>query len=256
MKLTVEHLCFSYEKEKSVLKDITFCIEGQGVTVLLGRNGSGKSTLLDCLIGYRRGERGSIWIDGEIIGDYRDRELARKIAYIPQKISCKMNYRVYEYILLGRTPYIRLGRHPSKEDCRIVAGYMDKCGITHLASKGILQLSGGEMQLVSMARALVQETPFLFLDEPFSALDLANQSLVMRLIRKIGEEKKRVLLTSHNPNHAFHLKSSVLLMKDGKILEHGRAEDIICVNKLRDIYGDHLCLARDLPYNEVSFQDK
>ncbi len=255
MKLTVEHLAYSYEKEKPVLKDITFYVEGQGVTVLLGRNGSGKSTLLDCLIGYRRGERGSIRIDGKNIEDYRERELAGKIAYVPQKISCKMNYRVYEYVLLGRTPYIRLGQHPSKGDCRITDRYLEECGITHLAPKGILQLSGGELQLVSMARALAQETPFLFLDEPFSALDLVNQSLLIRRIRKIGEEKKHVLLTSHNPNHAFHLRSSVLLMKDGKVSEHGRAEEIICVEKLRDIYGEHLCPAGELPYEEVSFRD-
>ncbi len=123
---------------------------------MLGRNGSGKSTLLDCLIGYRRGERGSIRFDGKNIGDYRERELARKIAYVPQKIPCNMNYRAYEYVLLGRNPYIRLGQQPLKEDCQIAAGYMEKCGVTHLASKGILQLSGGELQLVTMARALAR----------------------------------------------------------------------------------------------------
>ncbi|MCR5108389.1 MAG: ABC transporter ATP-binding protein [Lachnospiraceae bacterium] len=254
MKITVSKLSFSYENKEEVLKDISFNIDGCGITVLLGLNGCGKTTLLDCIIGYHPVGKERIFIDGRDINRYTANELAHKISYVPQKVECKIDYTVYEYILMGRYPYIRPGRHPSKNDCDIAKKYMEQCRIAHLARKEITQISGGELQIVSLARALSQETEFIIMDEPFSALDFSNQSIVVELIKRLSEEKRHILLTTHNPNHALHMESSAFLMKGGRIIKWGMAEEVINVTILREIFGETVCLSKDLPFNEVSLK--
>ena len=130
----------------------------------------------------------------------------------------------------------------------------ERLGITYLLDKKIGQVSGGERQIVFIACALVQESSIILLDEPTSALDIKNQNKVLSTLKEISKEGKTIILSSHNPNHALFLDSNVVLMNKGIISETGVAKDLITVDKLTSIYGDHVCYSDELGYREISFK--
>ena len=137
----------------------------------------------------------------------------------------------------------------------LVGATAERLHITHLLDKNLGEISGGELQIVLIACALIQRTPVMLLDEPTSALDMKNQNLVLSLLKDISrEEKKTIILSSHNPNHALFLAANVVLINDGVVCDEGPAKDLIRVDKLVPIYGDHVCVSRDLGYEEISFK--
>ena len=252
--IQIDSLSFAYTKGNDVLRDVSLQVEEGQIAALLGRNGCGKSTLLDCLIGYHRDYVGNVEVCGQNIGDVSPRRIAKLLSYVPQQTECKIDYTVNEFLLIGRTPYIPIGGYPSENDYEMALICAERCGISDLLEKSILRLSGGERQLVFLAKALVQDTPIIILDEPFSALDIVNQQEMLTLIKSIAKgNRKTILLTTHNPNHALYLGSEVALMKDGTISEHGHATDIVKPEKLKQIYGEQICYSKELPYEEVSF---
>lgn len=126
--------------------------------------------------------------------------------------------------------------------------------ITHLLDKNIGEVSGGERQIIFIACALIQDTPIILLDEPTSALDIKNQNKVLTVLKEISKESKTIILSSHNPNHALFLDSNVILMNKGVIATTGIAKDLITVEKLTSIYGEHVCYSDELGYREISFK--
>ena len=138
---------------------------------------------------------------------------------------------------------------------KLVEDTAEKLHITHLLDKNRGEISGGELQIVLIACALIQRTPIMLLDEPTSALDMKNQNLVLSILRDIAKEQnKTIILSSHNPNHALFLDSNVVLIHDGVVREEGPAKELIKVEKLVPIYGDHVCVSKDLGYEEISFK--
>ena len=236
--IEVTDLCFEYEKGKPVLDNICFNVEQGSVVAILGKNGCGKSTLLDCIIGYNDFKNGSIKVNGQEIKGLSDKELSKIIAYISQKTDINLDYSVLEFILFGRNCRLKFGASPTEPDYDIAKANAEKCGISHLLSKDINKLSGGERQLVFIARALTQESPVIIMDEPTASLDYGNQLKLYEIIKELQKDSKTIIFTTHNPEHVLYLDCLVAVIQSGKITKTGRAKEIITQTTLKEIYGD------------------
>lgn len=236
--IEVKDLFFEYEKNKPVLDNICFTVEQGDVVAILGKNGCGKSTLLDCIIGYNDFKSGYIGVNGRDIKKLSDKELSKNIAYISQKTDINLDYSVLEFILFGRNCRLKFGASPTQPDYDIAKANAEKCGITHLLTKDINKLSGGERQLVFIARALTQESPIIIMDEPTASLDYGNQLRLYEIIKELQKDGKTIIFTTHNPEHIFYLDCLVAVVQSGKITKIEQAEEIITTTTLKEIYGD------------------
>ena len=257
MNIKTSNLSFKYDKKaaKPVLNSINLEIKEGTVNVLLGLNGCGKTTLIKLLAGLEKPSEGTIFYDGQDLQTIRIKERSKKFSYVPQQANVTSDVPVRQYLSYGTTNTLAFYEHPGKEEMKLVEDTAEKLHITHLLDKNLGEISGGELQIVLIACALIQRTPIMLLDEPTSALDLKNQNLVLSILRDIAKEQnKTIILSSHNPNHALFLDSNVVLIHDGVVREEGPAKELIKVEKLVPIYGDHVCVSKDLGYEEISFK--
>jgi len=212
--LNIRGICFSYKSDE-VLSDITFSLREQEILAILGPNGSGKSTLLKCMNAILRPGTGTVLLDNTDIRKMKGRQIARRIGYVPQR-SESSRMTAFDSILLGRMPYIRW--RPEERDINVVNAAIEKLGLTKLALRHINEMSGGELQKVSIARALVQEPKILLLDEPTSSLDLRNQVYILKLIREIVTGHRLAgVMTMHDLNMALRYADRFIFLKDGSI---------------------------------------
>ena len=257
MNIKTSNLSFKYDKKaaKLVLNSINLEIKEGTVNVLLGLNGCGKTTLIKLLAGLEKPTEGTIFYDGQDLQTIRIKERAKKFSYVPQQANVTSDVPVRQYLSYGTTNTLAFYEHPGKEEMKLVEDTAEKLHITHLLDKNLGEISGGELQTVLIACSLIQNTPIMLLDEPTSALDMKNQNLVLSILRDIAKEQnKTIILSSHNPNHALFLDSNVVLIHDGVVREEGKAKELIKVEKLVPIYGDHVCVSKDLGYEEISFK--
>lgn len=234
--LDVRNLSAGYE-EDYVIRDISFSLRKGEFVSILGRNGSGKSTLIKALQSLLNNTSGRVFIDGQNILSLKPRQIARKIAYVPQIFEYVFEFSVEEIILMGR--YARQGRlgSPSSEDVRIIEEAMKLTHVSHLREKKIAHLSGGERQRVFIARALVQDTPLLFLDEPSSHLDINYQVEIYQILKHFQQEKgKTILSAEHNINLAIPYSERLLFLKDGRLHDQGSPKDMITKKNIRDVF--------------------
>ncbi len=236
--LDVKNLSFGYEKNKKVLAGVNLCIEEGSITAILGKNGCGKSTLLDCVIGYNEYNEGQVIIDKEDIKGFSPKELSKKVAYISQNTTINLDYTVLEFILFGRTCHLAFGSAPKEKDYKIAKENAEKLGITHLLSKDINKISGGERQLAFIARALTQESKIIVMDEPTASLDYGNQLRLFEIIMDLKEKEKTIVFTTHNPEHVKLLNCDVAIINDGRIYCTGKANEIVTKEMLKELYGD------------------
>ena len=257
MNIKTSNLSFKYDKKaaKPVLNSINLEVKEGTVNVLLGLNGCGKTTLIKLLAGLEKPTEGTIFYDGQDLQTIRIKERAKKFSYVPQQANVTSDVPVRQYLSYGTTNTLAFYEHPGKEEMKLVEDTAGKLHITHLLDKNLGEISGGELQTVLIACSLIQNTPIMLLDEPTSALDMKNQNLVLSILRDIAKEQnKTIILSSHNPNHALFLDSNVVLIHDGVVREEGPAKELIKVEKLVPIYGDHVCVSKDLGYEEISFK--
>ena len=238
--IEIKDLSFSYEKNRNVLNGVDLSIEEGTIIAILGKNGCGKSTLLDCIIGYNDYKVGQILIDGAEAKNLSSKEIAKKIAYISQNTVINIDYTVLEFILFGRNCHLSFGAAPSEKDYDIAKQNADKLGITHLLSKDINKLSGGERQLAFIARALTQESKIIVMDEPTASLDYGNQIRLFRIVKELQRDGKTLVFTIHNPEHVIKLNCDVAVMKNGKVIQCGKAKDCITRELLEEIYETKL----------------
>lgn len=256
MNIKISNLSFKYDKKaaKTVLNSINMGIKPGSVNVLLGLNGCGKTTLIKLLAGLEKPLEGTIEYDDKNLQTIKIRERSKIFAYVPQQANVTNDIPVRQYLSYGTTNTLAFYEHPGKEEMKRVEAMAERLHISHLLDKNLGEISGGELQIVLIACSLIQNTEILLLDEPTSALDMKNQNLVLSILKDVAKEGKTIILSSHNPNHALYLNSNVVLIHDGVIRDEGPAKELIKVEKLKPIYGDHVCVSNELGYEEISFK--
>ena len=236
MSIEVKNLSFSYG-DRPVLQDISFTVEKGEFLSILGPNGVGKSTLFRCVLGLLSGYTGTVTVDGMDTRRFSTREAARHIAYIPQSSHPVFNYSVFDIVLMGRTSGLSTFRSPGKKDMEKCRWALEKIGIAHLADRCFHRLSGGEQQLVLIARALVQDAPCLMLDEPTANLDFGNQLLVLEQARSLAREGYTVIQTTHHPEQSYMFSDRILAIQNGRVLAEGKPETVLTEETIRSLYG-------------------
>ena len=236
MKLTAEHLAFSYG-DRPVLRDVSFTATSGELLSILGPNGVGKSTLFRCVLGTLRHYGGSISIDGDDLRDMAPKLLAQRVAYIPQSSYPAFNYSVLDMVLMGTS--VRAGPFspPRPEEEAVALEALERLGVAELAGRDFTRLSGGERQLVLIARALAQKAPVLLMDEPTANLDYGNQIRVLTQIRALAEAGYAVIQTTHDPEQAYQFSHRILAMKDGTVARFGPPQAVMTAELIRALYG-------------------
>lgn len=234
--LQADGVSFSYRSERRVLDNVSLCIAPGEMLTLLGPNGAGKSTLLNCLVGALRPQEGAVLLEDRNVGEMQPREVARRIAYVPQTSNPTYGYQTRDYIAMGRAPHKGMFQKPDEEDYALVDEAMERLGVTHLAAQPYTQLSGGERQLANVCRAIVQQPSVILFDEPTSALDYGNQIKVLRLVKSLREQGYAIMMTTHNPDHPIMLGGRVAILDRAGHLECGRVDELMTEERLSALY--------------------
>ena len=242
--LSVRDLAIGYAN-KRVAEGISFELEAGQVLCLLGPNGSGKSTLLKTVLALLPSLGGSVQLLAKDVAQWRRREIAQTLAFVPQQSSMSFSFSALDMVLMGRSAYVDFFSSPSKADREIAAQSLERLGISHLAERLFPQMSGGEQQLVLLARALAQQPKALILDEPTASLDFANQILVLEQIQQLRQQGLAILLCTHQPEHAARVADTALLLAAGRPFALGRSEDVLSVDNLAAVYGLESAQVRD-----------
>ena len=230
--ITIKNVGVSYAMQPHVLKDCNATIEGPTVTGIIGPNGAGKSTLLKAILGLIP-STGEILIDGEPA-----RKALNNIAYVEQKSQIDFTFpiTIRECVALGRTIKKKPMQRLTKEDWKKVDAAIEEVGLTDLATRQIGALSGGQFQRVLLARCMVQEAQYIFLDEPFVGIDMLSEKVIMTIIRKWKEEGKTILMVNHDLSKVKEYFDQVVLVKHS-IVASGKTEDVFVTKYLDDVYG-------------------
>ena len=220
-----------------VLAGLDLRVEPGEVVLLAGRNGAGKTTLLRVAAGLLAPSGGTAKLSGQATLGQSRRAIARQVALVPQDTQVPFPYSVAELVLMGRAPHLGLLGFEAASDRERVTAALERLGISALAERSILDLSGGERQLVALARALVQDAPLLLLDEPTAHLDLARRLELQTLVRELAAEGRTVVLVSHDLGPAVAIADRIALLAAGRILATGSAAEVLTPGHLRAAFG-------------------
>ncbi|MGX7349612.1 ABC transporter ATP-binding protein [Dolosicoccus paucivorans] len=232
MILNVDHLHYAFG-DQVILKDLSFSVSQKKVTALLGPNGAGKTTLLRCILGLLNDYQGNITFQGQSLNQLSIKERAALIAYVPQQQSLRSAHSVIDIVQFGA---FHLNEAPEATYQRAME-LLDVFGIAKLAHSNYLTLSGGQKQLISIVQALMQQTPFIILDEPTNNLDYGNQLNVLQHIRTLTDKGYTILMTSHHPQDVIHFCDEAILLKDHQILKQGAVEEVMTSSLLSQLYN-------------------
>lgn len=235
--LQFEQIRFAYpQAARCVLDDFHLGIALGAVTAILGPNGAGKTTLLHLALGWLRPQTGQIRLEQQPLDSYNRRRLGQSIGLVPQSEHVSFEYSLLEFVLLGRAPYLPPLAMPAERDYEIALEALRQVGMEDLCQRSILSLSGGERQLVLIARALAQQPRLLLLDEPTSHLDLGNKGRLVRLLRDLQSQGVTILFTTHEPEVAAALATDLVLMQKGQVLQAGPFSEVFTSANLTQLY--------------------
>ncbi len=231
----IEDLKFSYGK-KEILKGLDFEIKSSDIVSILGPNGCGKTTLLKLMLGFLKPSSGKIYFKGKDISKIDPKEYFQQVAYIPQIHESAFGYTVKDVVLMGRMPYKSLFSNFNKEDRTISSEALDILGISHLAEEIYTTLSGGQRQLVLIARAIAQQADVFIMDEPVNGLDFGNQYKLLQKIKELSKKDITFIKTSHYPDHVFFVSNEALFLNKGNLLVKGDPNEIINEDNIKKVY--------------------
>lgn len=221
-----------------VLRELDLRLSADEFTVLVGPNGAGKSTLIHALLGFMPILEGEVRLFDRPLASYRRSELARLTAFVPQETFFQFDYPVRDIVLMGRYPYLGLMQSWLPGDLEAVDKVLEQLGLSEFADRFFSQLSGGEKQRVLIARALAQETSYIFLDETLSQLDINHQVEIMARLREIVHQSgKGILLISHNLNLGANFADRMVLLSRGRVLGSGSPEEMMQPRLLQELFG-------------------
>ncbi|MGI6225856.1 MAG: ABC transporter ATP-binding protein [Peptococcales bacterium] len=237
IKLSVKNASFGYTDCEPVWENINIDVEEGECLCLLGPNGCGKTTLFNCIIGNYPLKTGSIFVNGKSIKEFSINELAKTMGIVFQEHTAPFPYSSLEVVRMGRTPHLGLFASPSKEDTALAYSIMEEMDIAHLASKSYTHISGGERQLVLIARTLCQKPEIILFDEPTSHLDFKNQALVLHTLKNLSKKGMTIVMTSHFPNHVWKIGTKVALLGYRGMVAQGTVEQVMNEENLSKAYG-------------------
>ena len=237
MRLVAEKIRYAYRRMDDVLHDVSLSVDAGRSLFVLGANGSGKTTLLDCLSGIRTPRSGRVTIDGVPLPDLSVRDRARRIGVVPQLHEPVFSYTVGQAVLMGRAPHLGLFARPGREDLEIVDRALDAVGVGSLRDRPYTGISGGERQLVLIARGLAQGAGCLLMDEPAAHLDPHHQHGVFTVVRQLTDEGFSFVVTSHHPNNALLYADEVVFLAGGVPIVRGAPEVAITEASLHAAYA-------------------
>ncbi|MGB9673460.1 MAG: ABC transporter ATP-binding protein [Anaerolineales bacterium] len=235
--LEFDQVTFGYSNHQAaVVQDLTFKLRRGKITAILGSNGAGKTTLLHLALGILHPWNGAIYLNGKDLHAYTRREIGKQIALVPQMEQMVFEYTVLDFILMGRAPHLPTLGQPGEEDVHSAFRSLQRVGIADLWDHSLNALSGGERQLVLIARALTQDPQILFLDEPTAHLDLHNSAHLVQLFRQLRNEGVTLVITSHDPQIVFAMADDALLLQDGRVVAFGTVDAILDETRLGELY--------------------
>lgn len=245
--LKIEQLYFHHQRNRPLLNGIDLELKKGELLTILGANGRGKSTLLNCIAGLLKPASGQILLENCNINQLSAKQIARQVAYVSQHSPQTYQYKVLDYVVLGRAAHLGLFGKPQAEDYHLAEQALEQLGIRHFADKIYMQMSGGEKQLVNLAKILVQQPQLILFDEPTSALDYGNVFKTLSLIKSLSQQQFSIMMTTHNPDHPMLLSevtphSKVAILNQAGKLDCGFTEAILTEDNLRELYQTDLRL--------------
>ena len=241
MRLEVKDLSFSYGDNK-VLNNVSFSSSGGEAIAVLGPNGVGKSTFFKCILGFLPIGKGKIEIEGKDVSIMKGKELSKYIAYIPQSSSPVFNHTVLDSVAMGMNNQIGLFSAPGEKEREKAAAALDRLGILKLKDRGCLNISGGERQLMLIARAMVQDARIIVMDEPTSSLDYGNSYRVMETIMSLSKDGYTILFSTHDPDAAMRYSDRVIAFYKGEIIRDGKPSTVLNTDVLSTLYSINVAI--------------
>ena len=235
-KIEVINGSFSYNRKDTIWENVNLQVNEGDCVCLLGANGCGKTTLLHTMCGAHSITGGQVLVNGKPIQDYAITELAQTVGIVYQDHTVSFPYTSLEVVRMGRAPYLNMFQTPSREDTLLAYEVMKELGIADIAEKSYSKISGGQRQLVLIARTLCQQPDVILFDEPTSHLDFKNQAIVMKTLQKLSDRGMTIVMTSHFPSHAWQVGTKVVLMGNHGIIAQGTPEEIMTEDNLSGIY--------------------
>lgn len=241
LMLEVKSLAFSYGN-RPIFENVSFSLNKGEIMCILGPNGAGKSTLIKCIAGILKPDNGSVFIQGKDTVSLGVRGIARNIGYVPQQNEVVFPFTVLDFVVMGRAPHLSMFASPGAEDIKLAKESLAMVGISDLAERPVAKLSGGQSQMVLIARALVQKPALLLLDEPTSHLDFGNQILVLETVQKLASLGMSIVMNTHMPDHAFLLGDRAAALSGGRLVAVGKVETVVTSKMMSSVYGVNVAI--------------
>ena len=245
IKLEVKDAGFYYDKNHELFKNLSFSLAQGQVLSILGPNGVGKTSLIRCICDFEKWKLGNSFMDGKDISSFNRRDLWSKISYVPQKRSFSFEYSGIDMVVLGLSSKLGPFAKPGAREYKKANNIMKSLAIENLKDKSCSVMSGGELQMVLIARALISDPGLIILDEPESGLDFKNQLKIISLIKKLSKlENISVILNTHYPAHALKIADKCLMLMENARHKIGKTSDIICKENMKEAFGVEVLLEK------------